>query len=234
MQTPKAILFDAGNTLLECHPSMGEVVGDVVRAEGLELSPEQRLQTQRIMFRHYAHAQATRGLKTSVDETWDFWREVYLGCCRDLGIPRPEHYAQQLVEVFTRPNVWRPYDDVLPTLERLAIRGVRMGVISNWSTGLHGIMEGLGLRPYFEFVVTSAEAGWEKPERGIYAAAFAGFDLAPADCVYVGDSADNDYYSSVDFGMDFALIDRDDRHGHLPCRRLRDLRDLLSLVEKVG
>lgn len=227
----KAVLFDAGNTLIECNPSMADVVADSLRAAGVDLTPAQRAQVDPLLWRHYSHYQKTRGLRTSVDESWEFWRLVYRDISTDLGLPRPEHCADRLLKAFTQPQAWRPYADIGPTLQSLASRGIRMGVISNWTTGLHGIMEGLGLRPHFEFVLTSAEAGFEKPELAIYDAALRGRGLRPADCLYVGDSIDNDYNSSLSFGMDFALIDRADRYAHLGCRRMQDMRDLIPLLD---
>lgn len=232
----KAVLFDAGNTLIQCNPSMSDVVARSLEGEGMELSAAQHAQMDGLLWKYYAHYQEKRGLKTSIEESVEFWRLVYHDIARDLALGDPARCAAILLEAFAAPEAWRPFEDVRPTLEALAAQGVRMGVISNWTANLPRILAGNGLTPYFEFVVTSAEVGYEKPELAIYDAALRGRHLRPQECLYVGDSLDNDYLSSITFGMEFALIDRADKHRHMSCRRLQDMRQLTSLwgTELVG
>jgi putative hydrolase of the HAD superfamily len=225
-----AVLFDAGNTLIEPHPSTAAVVARALAGDGIRVSVEQQAAMDGLVWKYYNHYQSARGLKTSPAESLEFWRLVYHDISRDLGLGDPQRSALRLLHTFQEADAWRLFPDVLPALRQLAGMGVRIGIISNWTTALHGILAGLGVTPYAEFVVTSAEAGYEKPETAIYAFALQGRGLDPSGCLYVGDSPGNDLHSSLAFGMQFALIDRDGRHADLDCRRLNDLRSLSGLL----
>lgn len=71
---------------------------------------------------------------------------------------------------------------------RLAGRGLRLAVVSNWDVGLHDHLAGLGLDRIVDAVVTSAEAGEPKPSPRIWELALERLDVGPAQAVHVGDS----------------------------------------------
>ncbi len=71
---------------------------------------------------------------------------------------------------------------------RLAARGLRLAVVSNWDVGLHERLGELGLATLVETVVTSAEAGTAKPEPGIWRVALDRLGVAAGRAVHVGDS----------------------------------------------
>ena len=69
----------------------------------------------------------------------------------------------------------------------------------------------LGLVPYIDVLVTSEEAGSEKPNERIYELTFAKLqilisDIKKSECLFVGDSQEKDVNAPFRFGMDSVLF----------------------------
>lgn len=140
------------------------------------------------------------------------------GCCailRKLGVH--EHVEQMAWEVlqyehalFSRNNATL-YEDVLPTLDQLQQMGLKLGIISNWDTPLHAMVEELGLTPYFDVVVASHDQRVRsaKPDAAIFEYALNAVDLSPEEAVHVGDSFEADIIGAHTAGIRAILLDRD-------------------------
>ncbi len=97
----------------------------------------------------------------------------------------------------------RQFARLKPVLERLAAR-YRLGVVSNFYGNLDGILAAEGLRPLFASVADSGVIGVTKPEAKIFL--HAAGDVAPKDCVMVGDSIKRDMAGAHALGMKKALV----------------------------
>ncbi len=230
----RTILFDAGQTLLDYKSPMSEFVPAILERHGVALTAEQAAQAEPLMWKHMYRLQGERGLKTSVAESWAFWAGVYEGIVDDMGVAEPKRYAEILRLAYASTEAWAPFADVTAALQGLRAHGVRMGVVSNWTDALPGILHGLGMAQYFDFILTSAEIGIEKPDPAIFTPALALTGVDPREILYVGDSVKHDLPSAAAAGMHFALIDRHGRHPDAGCRRMSSLVELLALAEKVS
>lgn len=67
----------------------------------------------------------------------------------------------------------------------------------------------LEIAPLVDFVLISEEFGAAKPERSIFAAALARADVAAAEAVFIGDSAEHDMAGAAGIGMQTIWISRD-------------------------
>ena len=70
----------------------------------------------------------------------------------------------------------------------LAVRGLRLAVVSNWDAGLREHLHRLGLTGVVDAVVTSAEAGAPKPAPQIFELALERLRAPAGRTVHVGDS----------------------------------------------
>jgi HAD superfamily hydrolase (TIGR01549 family) len=103
---------------------------------------------------------------------------------------------------FTQKN-WYREGDAITTLETLKNLGYRMGIISNTSDdkNVHGIVDRLELRPYFEYIITSAALGIRKPDKRIFQAALDYFQVSPNAVAMVGDLLQTDVLGANDMGI---------------------------------
>jgi len=90
------------------------------------------------------------------------------------------------------PAHFSVFPDVERTLRAVRARGVRLMLISNWHAGLRGFCRALGLDTYFDVIVSSFEAGYEKPDPRIFAIACARLGAPPAQVLHIGDSLIDD------------------------------------------
>lgn len=89
----------------------------------------------------------------------------------------------------------------LETLAALRADGWRIGLVSNVTPGSAESWRASALPPYFDAVAFSDEVRVAKPDAGIYLAACGPLGLAPHECVYVGDGADDELEGATALGM---------------------------------
>ena len=88
---------------------------------------------------------------------------------------------------------------------------LKLGIISNWDTPLHAMVEELGLAPYFDVVVASHDQRVRsaKPDAAIFEYALNAVDASPEESVHVGDSFEADIIGAHTAGIRAILLDRD-------------------------
>lgn len=86
---------------------------------------------------------------------------------------------------------------VTELLRALKLYGIRVGCGTNMTTWVqYEKIRRLNLGPYINFMVTSEEAGAEKPELKFYTYLLEKAGCAPEECIFVGDNYRRDYEAS--------------------------------------
>jgi putative hydrolase of the HAD superfamily len=122
------------------------------------------------------------------------------------GSANPSELVSSRVQLTRRSLV--PDPGVLTALTQLRSRGLRLGLISNCSEDVAIVWPETALAPLFDTAVFSAVAGCMKPERAIYELAFDGLGVAPGECLYIGDGANDELRGARDAGLRAVLIAR--------------------------
>lgn len=116
-----------------------------------------------------------------------------------------------------------PYvDEVLRQLHEMK-RGAMgqeyaIAVISNNDERIHRILDEHGLLKYMDFVLTSREAGYAKPNRIIFdiatemATEILGHDVISGELLHIGDGVDKDYMGAMKAGCHALLLDPQREH----------------------
>ncbi|MEP6801757.1 MAG: HAD-IA family hydrolase [Acidobacteriota bacterium] len=218
--SPKAILFDAGGTLIHLD-------GDrICRAAGVPHAAGR-----------FAHAAsdaaatlvawiARNPASTDADRVPFFLGEILRGL--ELGEDSARQAAAIAVAAeHARSNLWsRPGEGAAETLAALQDRGYRVAVVSNADGRVRALLESAGLMPFLELVVDSFEVGFEKPDPRIFLAATDRLGVPPAECVYVGDIYSIDVLGARGAGMRAILIGTGAAEG--PVERVHTLPELLT------
>jgi putative hydrolase of the HAD superfamily len=117
-----------------------------------------------------------------------------------------------------------PFEDVKPALDALKNRGLILGLISNIEQDISGTLERLGLRSRLDVVVTSQDAGANKPRPEIFRFALKKAGVPPAESVYIGDQYQVDVLGARGAGMKGILLDRAGDHENITdCPRIQSL-----------
>jgi putative hydrolase of the HAD superfamily len=206
----RAVFFDVGNTLVRPHPSVSEVVRQVLAEEGHIHNLDAIDDLMPLVDEYYEDRyRSDDTFWTDEDRTSQVWVGMYSLLCRKLGIEDgAERIAARVYQEFGDPDRWEAYSDVLPAFRRLKHRGLQLGLISNWDNRLSGLMEGLGLTSELATIVSSAEVGLHKPDPRIFELACARLDVNPEQAAHVGDHHYADIVGAQAIGMRPVLIDR--------------------------
>jgi HAD superfamily hydrolase (TIGR01549 family) len=115
--------------------------------------------------------------------------------------------ASRIAREHHRANLWSAAaPGARETLEILARRGYRMGVVSNADGRVQKLLEDEGLATHLEFILDSTHVGVEKPDPRIFLAATGRLGIAPAACAYVGDLYEIDILGARAAGLFPILI----------------------------
>ncbi|MEZ5100493.1 MAG: HAD-IA family hydrolase [Thermoleophilia bacterium] len=96
-------------------------------------------------------------------------------------------------------------DGAEDALDQLAAAGLALVCTANWDVGLHGILDRLGVSSRFAAIVTSADAGVEKPDPAIFHLALSHVDVEPAHALHIGDE-EVDRLGAAAAGLAFAEV----------------------------
>lgn len=230
--SPEAVLFDVGGTLIECRPGVAEIYAEVLSRHGEAVTADAVAPVFQQVWLELTQLHP-RGLDRYHQFKGDesaWWGEFLRRVLARLGHGAPwEPTLAELMEAFARPELWHVFPEVGEVLGRLCARGRRLAVVSNWDSRLPALLGRLGLGGYFDAVLVSAIEGVEKPSSEIFRRAATRLGVRPERCVHVGDSPLDDYRGAESAGMHAVLVDRARifSNGYV---RVSDLRGLDELV----
>ena len=230
--TVKAIFFDAAGTLIKPARPVGQSYAMIAEKYGMSVSADEINERFRTCFNvapPLAFTPAADPLEHLERRWWhDVVRRVFSPWER---FERFDEYFAELFFYFSQPGAWTLYSEVNETLAVLKSRGLLMAVISNFDSRLIGILDGLGVSDCFSDIFISSRVGYAKPAPQIFHAALTRHNLAPHEAIHVGDNESCDERGARDAGVHGVLIDRSARETLDGSLRIKDLRELLSLID---
>jgi HAD superfamily hydrolase (TIGR01549 family) len=225
----KAVFFDAIDTLFQSYPSKIQMYRRLIRkVTGKNFSTDQ-------IYKAWGKVLTETENAAEIDEefhtgyAWDGFNSNLL---RALGIENNEEKLGEKLrqESWGNPENYKLYDDVMSTLLALEAKGVRIACVSNEDGFLNNFFEHFKIGSYFEFVMTSEEVGYNKPDPRIFEAAAKQAELAVSEIIFVGDSLISDYFGASGVGMKSVLIDRGDKISDDNITKIISLNDILELL----
>jgi len=232
-RTTRAVFFDAGYTLLCMEPDQKTNFLRSCADLGIEIDHfrlrEGIAQASAMLAPRNPAAGKQPFSQAAVDEFWTEYHRVLLAVC--AADPNDAARGEAVYRRFTALLSWRVYDEVRPVLRTLRARGVKLGVISNWTGDLEEVLRSVELHDSFDFVLDSAHLAWEKPHPEIFLEALRRADVAPNAALHVGDSPGHDVDGALAAGLRAALLDRDEAHPEFDrAPRVTSLDELLALL----
>ncbi|HEX9574681.1 MAG TPA: HAD family hydrolase, partial [Myxococcales bacterium] len=226
---PKAIFFDAGNTLLRMN--YAAIAAELARHGAAIAADALQRAEWRARVRLDLDLAAARGRSTESRGTGDRYVRHMLD---EAGVTDEEVIAAVTAwrRGYNPPvGVWDAADPA--ALEALALAralGVRAAVISNSNGSVRAILDRLGLLSSLEFVLDSSELGMEKPDPRIFRLALERARLAPEEAVYVGDIYSVDVLGARAAGIRAVLLDPGGCWGARDCEAVPDVLAAVRLV----
>ncbi len=208
----RAVFFDWFNTLARYEPPRQELHSQLLREFGIKVSPSDLIPglqaADRYFFTESSRDPAKKRNPEAQAELYLHYTEIMLG---QAGVkaskPLIRRMLQKWPEMFAGAK-FALFDDVLPTLKTLKERRLILGLLTNATREAIAIYRELGLEPYLDFVVTSEEAGADKPAPLIFLKALEKAGASAAETIHVGDQYDIDIAGARGVGINPILIDR--------------------------
>jgi putative hydrolase of the HAD superfamily len=222
----RALLFDAGNTLLQMN--YAAIAGHLASRGRVVAAHEVADAEQRARVR-LDDDLATGSSTESTDTHGRYLRYVLL----QLGITAEEE-VQDVARWRRGYNVpiglWNEADpEASVALARAKAAGLIVGVISNSNGMARSILEKTGLAGHLDFVIDSGIVGVEKPDPRIFHLALEHARVPAAAACYVGDLYSVDVVGARRAGLDAVLLDPHGYWGPRDCALARGVDDAVRL-----
>lgn len=110
---------------------------------------------------------------------------------------------------------------LLEFLAVLKAQGVRVGIGSNMTAEIqYEKLSRLGLAPYVDWIVTSEEAGIEKPDMKFFELCLEKCGCQATECLFIGDSLNGDVKPALACGMKAVLFNAATDNAETDCRMI--------------
>jgi len=219
----KAVFFDFYHTLVTYEPPQEELEAEALKELGVSVSPEVLrrpiVAADEFIYNEIARRQLSNRSQEEKMALYIKYQETVL---REAGIKYDQKLVLGLLGKMqqTKMNL-ALFDDVAPALTDLKSRGIILGIISNMEQDMTETLTRLGLPSWLEIVVTSQDAGFNKPRPEIFQEALRQAGVPPSEAIYIGDQYQVDVIGANGAGMKGILIDRNDYY--------RDITDCLKI-----
>lgn len=220
----RCVLFDAVGTLICPHPPVAQAYSSVARRYGSSLSePEVGERFRRAFARKEAEDGASHGCQTDEARERRRWQAIVTEVLE--GVADVDAAFDDLWRHFGTSANWRLFDDVSDTWNRLAARGLELGVASNFDQRLWQVCGGLPPLDRCERLFVSSELGVRKPSPNFFRAIEERLPFTGREIVLVGDDWTNDYLAAQAAGWQAVFLDRGAERDDAPVS-VRTLREL--------
>ena len=120
------------------------------------------------------------------------------------------------------------------TMRELKARGVRIGIGTDMTARMQvKKLTRLDVLQYVDFMVTSEEAGEEKPGKVFFDRCLAKIRCAPQECLFVGDHPKKDIEGALKAGLQALWYDPRQKGGHDEFTRITDLKEVLTYCQRL-
>ncbi|HEY7442286.1 MAG TPA: HAD-IA family hydrolase [Vicinamibacterales bacterium] len=200
----KAVFFDVDFTLIYPGPTFrGEGYQQFCARHGMSVEPSRFDQ---------AVLDASFLLDEAQDHIYD--PEIFIRYTRYIiermggAGPEVDACAREIYQEWAACQHFSLYEDVAPTLNVLAERELRLGLISNTHRSLTSFQSHFELERLISAAISSSEHGFMKPHPSIFEAGLKLLDVAPSEAMMVGDSFKQDIEGARRIGMHAVLVNR--------------------------
>jgi HAD superfamily hydrolase (TIGR01549 family) len=222
----ETVFLDAGGVLL--FPNWWRIA-DALAKEGVTVAPDALAQAEPRARRELDDRKVIGGT-TDASRGWLFFDLILA----HAGIPRSDATSAALAALHvyhTASNLWEYVPDaIVPALEALRARGLRLVVVSNANGTLRAHLDRLGLTSRFDVVLDSADEGVEKPDPRFFEIALEKSGARRDTTIHVGDLYYVDVMGARSAGLRGVLLDEANLRPDADCPRVRSLDELVKKI----
>lgn len=203
----RAILFDLGGTLIYPQRPWPPILEQADRALAAQLVQHGLLDDDEFAFQRWRELRERYSIQRIQDGREYTYHRLLLEWLKPLssGDTALRIAISEALRAFfsvTRPN-WQADEEAHPVLRELRLRGYLLGLLSNAAEDedVQALVDRMGFRPFFDFVLSSAACGYRKPHPYPFQQALAYWNLPPSQVVMIGDTLTADILGANRLGM---------------------------------
>ncbi|XP_061709667.1 rhythmically expressed gene 2 protein [Cydia pomonella] len=203
----KLVTLDATNTILKFRLPPWQHYAAVAQDFGFTVDAQLVKKQMLGGFKSMSEDHPNFGKNTIAWEEW--WRKLVKASFTGL-LPSSadvNRIANRLIEDFKTTKCWKRADGGEKLLNLLRDKGISVGVISNYDPRLREVLQNINLGNHFDFIVTSYDVGFSKPDKKIFSHAMQlDKSLSPVQCLHIGDDLKKDYEGARAAGWHAVLV----------------------------
>ena len=225
----KSVFFDVYGTIAHFSPSKFKIQSSVCQNFGINLTPE----SVNIGYKNADHLMSKQNAKFPLRKMNQNQQDVFFTKYQqEILLANKIHVENSVaLEIFklvrSAPRKLELYEDVIPCFEKIKKLKITIGLISNLNESGKFLVDSLGLSKKVDFAITSKEAGFEKPNPGIFHYALKQSQSSPENAIHVGDQVFSDVNGAEFSGIRPVLLDRNNFHKKFTrCQKISSLESL--------
>ena len=200
----RAVIFDAGNTLLRMNYA---IITEHLQARGRAVTVDQ-VEEAELRARVRLDPHLAPGASTESRDTHGWYLRYLLEHLAITEDAEVEAIARWRRGYNLPVGLWNRADpEALAAVRRVREAGLVAGVISNSNGSVRSILEQTGLAAHLHFIIDSSVVGVEKPDPRIFRLGLREAGVAPDEAVYVGDLYSVDVLGARAAGLEGILLD---------------------------
>jgi len=168
------------------------------------------------------------------EKTWyGYYENLFYEILINIGImgKQANEISKNVINEYMDKTKWYIYDDVIETLEKMNRNNYRNYILSNHVPKLNKIVENIGLKNYFIKIYSSANIGYEKPNKKIYEYVLKDLGINKNDCIIIGDSYKADIIGGKNIEIKSILVRSENTENYK--WYCKDLRNIIKKIEEI-
>ena len=229
----RAVFFDLYFTLVRYEPPREELQARALKEFGIEVSPEvfrrPLVIADEFIYQEIARSPLSQRSEKDKMALYARYQGILL---KEAGVEASEPLILGLLGKMRQFDMKLVlFDDVVPALTGLKNKGLLLGLISNVDRDINSLLNEVGLSSLLQVVVTSQEAGFNKPHPEIFQEALRRAGVQASEAIYVGDQYQIDIVGANKAGMKGILLDRNGYFEEITdCPRLQSLSQVVEYL----
>lgn len=222
----KAIIFDLDDTLYSYNELNEQGINEICNytCEKLEIKKEKFYE---------AFDKAKKDVKTALGDVASSHNRL-LYCQKTLENlnENPFSIALEMYEVYWQHILknMKLKANVLEVLKFCKQKKIKIGICTDLTAHIqHRKIRKLEIDEYIDGIVTSEEAGVEKPNFKMYNKILEKLDVTPEETLFIGDNLKKDVLGPMEYGMKALWYSKTDNDK---CQSIQNFNELLEILEK--
>jgi putative hydrolase of the HAD superfamily len=232
----KAILFDAGETLIYRNPSLVEITRRLLKRNGINISKE----IISNVLNHCALKMkpVVEGGRVPDSKKW----EIYINMVFKKLKIKDKSLITNLKNHLKKGTSFRCFPDTKQTLKYLKKMGFKLAIVSNASAEVENIFKRTGIDKFFDSIIVSEKVGYEKPDIRIFKKALKELNVLPEEAVFIGDNFIADIKGAIKAGIYPVWLHRQSKNNEfsytaetdVKILKIKKLIEIIKLIKQEG